>query len=88
MTPNQGVADKAEKDNSDAAEVELTIGEKVRTLYDEHNSQNEQNRHVEKKLNNHDNLSIFSFSFFFTYMYVYLINISKLLILYFPDHIY
>ena len=44
MTPNQGVADKAEHDNSDAAEVELTIGEKVRTLYDEHNSQNEQNR--------------------------------------------
>ena len=71
MTPNQGVADKAENDNSDAAEVELTIGEKVRTLYDEHNSQNEQNKHDVKKLNNHGNLSIFSFSFFFTYMYVY-----------------
>ena len=63
MTPNQRVADKAENDNSDAAEVELTIGEKVRTLYDEHISQNEQNRHVVK--NNHGNLLIFSFSFFF-----------------------
>lgn len=72
MTPNQRVADKAEHDNSDAAEVELTVGEKVRTLYDEHNSQNEQNRHVVKKLNNHDNLSIFSFSFIFlpTCMYI------------------
>ena len=67
MTPNQGVADKA--DNSDAAEVELTVDEKVRTLYDEHNSQNEQNRHVVK--NNRDNLSIFTFSFFLpTCMYI------------------
>ena len=91
MTPNQRVADKAENDNSDAAEAELTIGEKVRTLYGEHNSQNEQNKHVVKKLNNHGNLiSIFSFLFFYLHVCIShnLINISKVFILYFPNHIY
>lgn len=66
MTPNQRVADKAEHDNSDAAEVELTVDEKVRTLYDEHNSQNEQIRHVVK--NNHGNIDIFIFPFFYLHV--------------------
>ena len=90
MAPNQRVADKAEHDNSDAAEVELTVGEKVRTLYDEHNSQNERNKHYVKKLNNHGNLSIFSFLFFYLHVCIShnLINISKVFIFYFPNHIY